>query len=124
MQQSFFDVVPVELDQLGSEPAVAVLREMLWAEVNNIGVSISDTDIPFAVNDADGGIDAVVKGVPKSGGNGLIFPPTTSYQVKAGNFPLRAAALAQIEELLITPAAIQARKKARANPGGELAQSR
>jgi hypothetical protein len=27
MQQSFFDVVPVELGQLGSEPAVAVLRD-------------------------------------------------------------------------------------------------
>jgi hypothetical protein len=58
--------------------------------------------IPFAVNDADGGIDAVVKAVPKGAGNGLIFPPTTSYQVKAGNFPLSASALAQIEELLIT----------------------
>jgi hypothetical protein len=118
MQQSFFDVVPVELDQLGSEPAVAVLREMLWAEVNNIGVPITDTDIPFAVNDADGGIDAIVKAVPKSAGNGLIFPPTTSYQVKAGKFPLSASALARIEELLITPTAVQARKKARAKPGG------
>jgi hypothetical protein len=117
MQQSFFDVVPVELDQLGSEPAVAVLREMLWAEVNNIGVPISDTDIPFAVDDADGGIDAVVKAVQKSAGNGLIFPPTTSYQVKAGNFPLSASALAQIEKLLITPTAVHARKKARAKPG-------
>ncbi len=118
MQPSFFDIVPVELGQLGSEPAVAVLREMLWAEVNNIGVPISDTDIPFAVNDADGGIDAVVKAVPKGPGNGLIFPPTTSYQVKAGNFPLSATALALIEELLITPAAVQARKKAGAKPAG------
>ena len=70
------------------------------------------------MNDADGGIDAVVKAVPKIAGNGLIFPPTTSYQVKAGNFPLSASALAQIEELLITPAAVQARKKLRAKPGG------
>jgi hypothetical protein len=120
MQRSFFDVVPVELGQLGSEPAVAVLREMLWAEVNNIGVPISETDIPFSVNDADGGVDAVAKAVPKSAGNGLIFPPTTSYQVKAGNFPLGATALAQIEELLITPAAVQARKKGGARPAGNL----
>ena len=118
MQRSFFDVIPVELGQLGSELAVAVLREMLWAEVNNIAVPISDTDIPFAVNDADGGIDAVVKAVPKGAGNGLIFPPTTSYQVKAGNFPLSATALSQIEELLITPSAVQARKKAGARPAG------
>jgi len=43
MQQTFFDVTPVELSQLGSELAVAVLREMLWAEVNNLGIPISDT---------------------------------------------------------------------------------
>jgi hypothetical protein len=36
MQQTFFDVTPTELGQLGPEPAVAVLREMLWAEVHNI----------------------------------------------------------------------------------------
>jgi hypothetical protein len=32
--------IEIPRDQLGSEPAVAVLREMLWAEVNNIGVPI------------------------------------------------------------------------------------
>jgi hypothetical protein len=91
MQQSFFDVTPVELGQLGAELAVAVLREMLWAEIHNLGIPISDTDIPFAINDADGGVDAVVKGTPKGrSGNGLIFPPMTSYQVKAGDFPLSA----------------------------------
>ena len=84
MQQSFFDVTPVELSHLGSEPAVAVLREMLWAEVRNLGIPISDTDIPFSVNDADGGVDAVVTGTSKGAGNGLIFPPMTSYQVKTG----------------------------------------
>ncbi len=86
MQQSFFDVTPVELGQLGAEPAVAVLREMLWAEVHNLGIPISDTDVPFAVNDADGGVDAIVKGTPRGVGNGLIFTPTTSYQIKAGGF--------------------------------------
>ncbi len=65
MQQSFFDVTPVELGQLGAEPAVAVLREMLWAEVHNLGIPISDTDVPFAVNDADGGVDTIVKGTPR-----------------------------------------------------------
>jgi len=70
MQQTFFDVTPTELGQLGPEPAVAVLREMLWAEVHNIGIPISDADIPFAVNDADGGVDAVVKGARKVPGTG------------------------------------------------------
>jgi len=93
MQQTFFDVTPVELSQLGSELAVAVLREMLWAEVNKLGIPISDTDIPFAVNDADGGVDAIVKGTPGGAGNGLIFAPMTSYQVKAGDFSLSATRL-------------------------------
>jgi hypothetical protein len=75
MQQSFFDVTPIEVSQLGPEPAVAVLREMLWAEVNNLGIPISDTDVPFAVNNADGCVDADVKNAPKDGGNGLIFAP-------------------------------------------------
>jgi hypothetical protein len=118
MQQSFFDVTPGELGQLGSELAVAVLREMLWAEVNNLGIPISDTDIPFAVNDADGGVDATVKGTPKGTGNGLIFPPTTSYQVKAGDFSLGATRPAKIEELLMTPTAIRQRSDARALPAG------
>src|SRR5215469_6939534 len=103
MQQGFFDVTPVELGLLGPEPAVAVLREMLWAEVRNLGIPISDTDIPFAVNDADGGVDAIVKGTPKGPGNGLVFAPMTSYQVKAGDFSLSATRLTQIEKLLMTP---------------------
>jgi hypothetical protein len=114
MLRSFFDVTLVELGQLGSEPAVAVLREMLWAEVNNLGIPISDTDIPFAVTTADGGVDAVVKAMPTGAGNGLIFAPRTSYQVKTGDFALNATSFAQIEKLLISPTAIAARVKAKA----------
>src|SRR5258708_29525152 len=114
MLQSFFDVTPVELGQLGSGPAVAVLREMLWAEVNNLGIPISDSDIPFAVTTSDGGVDAVVNTTPKRAGNGLIFAPRTSYQVKTGDFPLNPTNLAQIEKLLISPTAIAARSKAKA----------
>lgn len=112
MQQgSFFDVTPTELDQLGSELAVAVLRQMLWAEVANLGIPISQTDIPFAVTTSDGGIDAIVKTAPKSPGNGLIFSPITSYQVKTGGFSVSATTPSKIEELLITPSAIDKRKK-------------
>jgi hypothetical protein len=118
MQQSFFDVIPDELGQLGSDLAVAVLREMLWAEVHNLGIPISDTDIPFAVNDADGGVDAIVNGTPKSAGSGLIFAPRTSYQIKAGDFSLSATSTAQIEKLLMTPTAIRKRIAAKASPAG------
>jgi hypothetical protein len=117
MLRSFFDVTPIELDQLGAEPAVAVLREMLWAEVNSLGIPISQVDVPFAVTTADGGIDAVVNGTPQGTGSGLIFAPQTAYQVKAGDFPLNGTSLGQIEELLISPSAIAARVKARVKPG-------
>lgn len=119
MLRSFFDVTPVELGQLGSEPAVAVLREMVWAEVNNLGIPISDTDIPFAVTTSDGGIDAVVYAMPKNAGNGLIFAPRTSYQVKTGEFTLNATNPGQIEKLLIRPTAIAARAKAKAEISGK-----
>jgi hypothetical protein len=119
MFRSFFDVTPIELGQLGTEPAVAVLREMLWAEVNNLGIPISDTDIPFAVTTSDGGIDAVVNATPSGAGNGLIFAPRTSYQVKTGDFTVNATNLAQIEKLLISPTAIAARVKARAKASGK-----
>lgn len=78
MLQSFFDVTPFELDQLGSEPAVAVLREMLWAEANNLGVPISQIDVPFAVTTSDGGIDAIVNGTPQGPRNGLMSRCTKS----------------------------------------------
>ena len=118
MFQSFFDVTPIELGQLGPEPAVAVLREMIWAEVNNLGIPISATDIPFAIATSDGGVDAVVDGMPSSLGNGLIFAPRTCYQVKAGDFTLNATSPAQIESLLIAPSAIKARINSKAAPAG------
>ena len=121
MQRAFFDVTPGDLARLGPEPAVDVLREMLWAETHNIGVPITETDCPFSVNNADGGVDAVVLVPPKSAGNGLVFAPKTSYQVKAGvNFNLNSTSLALIEELLIAPEAIARRQKShKGDPAGK-----
>jgi hypothetical protein len=113
MIRSFFAVMPSDLEQLGPELAVSVLREMLWAEVHNVGIPFSQTDIPFPVTTPDGGIDAVVNGTPKGAGAGLIFAPRTAYQVKAGDFPLNATSLRRIEEILIAPSAISARRGAK-----------
>lgn len=113
MQRSFFDVTPAELGQLGPEPAVDVLREMIWAEASNLGIPISDTDIPFAVTTSDGGIDAEVLAADIAQGRGLIFAPRTSYQVKAGDFGVHPGRPALIEELLVKPTSIAARKKER-----------
>src|SRR5271170_3690295 len=106
MQQGFFDVTPDDLGLLAPELAVAVTREMIWAEVSELGIPITDADVPFDINAADGGVDAVVKANPKSAGRGLIFPPQTRYQVKAGKFSLITPG--EIEELLMRPGSIAA----------------
>lgn len=111
MQHGFFDVTPEDLGLLDSALAVDVLREMVWAEVHNIGIPITETDIPFSITSADGGIDAEVSVAPKTLGNGLIFAPKTFYQVKTGKFALTASSDALIEKLLLKPAAIEVRKQ-------------
>jgi hypothetical protein len=72
MFPGFFEVTPVELGQLGPEPAVAVLREMIFSEVGNLGIPISETDIPYSITTPDGGVDAVIRGNPATPGNGLV----------------------------------------------------
>ena len=47
MLPGFFDITPVELGQLGPEPAVHVLREMILAEAGNLGIPISEIDVPY-----------------------------------------------------------------------------
>jgi len=110
MLPSFFEVTPVELWHLGAEPAVAVLREMILAEVINLGIPISAVDVPYPITTSDGGVDAIVVGTPRGPGNGIVFAPRTSYQVKTGEFLLTATSLGLIEALLIRPSAIDARK--------------
>jgi hypothetical protein len=110
MATGFFDITPVELSYLGDELTVAVIRDVLCAEALNLGIPITDVDAPFNINVSDGGIDALVKGTPKGLGNGIIFAPRTSYQIKAGKFGLTPTTKNKIEELLIQPKAIGARK--------------
>jgi hypothetical protein len=119
MLPGLFDVTPVELGQLGPEPAVAVLREMILAEVGNLGIPISETDIPYPITSPDGGVDAVVRGTPTKPGNGLIYAPRTSFQVKAGDFPLNATGPGRIEELLLKPSSIEGRVKTKGAISGK-----
>ena len=63
----------------------------------------SDNGPEFVAEAPDGGIDAVVNAMPKSPGNGLIFAPRTSYQVKTGDFTLNATSPGQIEKILMSP---------------------
>lgn len=123
MLRTLFDVTPGELEQLGPEPAVGVLRDMLWAETANIGIPVTQIDVPYSITTPDGGVDAIVNATPKTAGNGLIFPPRTTYQVKAGDFPLSATTAAQIEALIVVPSAIKRRVEAKAAINGHFYQA-
>ena len=117
MLPGFFDITPVDLGQLGPEPAVDVLREMILAEAGNLGIPISEIDVPYSTTTPDGGVDAIVRATPARTGNGLIFAPRTSYQVKAGDFALNSTSPGRIEELMLRPSSIQRRI---GNEGGTL----
>lgn len=118
MATGFFDITPVELSYLGGELAVAVIRDVLCAEALNLGIPITGVDVPYDINVSDGGVDAVVKGTPTRPGNGIIFAPRTSYQIKVGAFGLTSTAKGKIEELLIQPKAIAARVAKKVPPSG------
>ena len=111
MQRTLFDVNPKDLGDLAPDVAVAVLREMLWAECYSLGLAVTEADVPFAINDADGGIDGIIRALPAQTKSELLFPPQTSYQVKTGNFNLKGPT--EIEELLVRPSSIQARRSAK-----------
>src|SRR5262245_60292884 len=85
-QRTFFDVTPADHGQLAPGEAVSVLREMLWAEAFRIGLPVTDVDVPFAITDPDGGVDADVAAIPDGTTSTLIRPPRTSFQVKTGKF--------------------------------------
>lgn len=91
-----FSVTPDDLSQLGPDLAVDVFRELVWAEATAIGVAKSVINVPSAITVADGGIDAEVKGVKVSGGQGIINDGLTCYQIKAGAFTLNESSIKEI----------------------------
>jgi len=76
------------LKLLGPEEAVDFFRELLWAEATSLGVEKNLINVPSAITVADGGIDAEVRDVQVSGGQGIIKQGLTRYQIKTGDFNL------------------------------------
>ena len=81
--QTIFSVTRDDLDRLNPEEAVTVFHELLWVEATALGIGKNLIEVPGAINDADGGIDAQVKYCP-GGGQGLIKEGLTRYQIKTG----------------------------------------
>ncbi len=83
---TIFTVIKRDLDQLSSQEAVEVFRDLLFAEATSLGIGKNLVNVPGAITVADGGVDAEVKDVKITGGQGIIKLGWTRYQIKAGDF--------------------------------------
>ncbi len=69
---------------LSPQEAVAIFRDLLWAEARRIGIAVSKVHISTNIYVPDGGIDASVEENGEKCESGLIKPGLTTYQIKAG----------------------------------------
>ena len=83
-QNTIFTVRNEDLTRLNQNTAVEFFQKLLWAEARRLGIEISKVNISRWVNVPDGGVDATVDDVQIAGGQGVIKPDKTSYQIKAG----------------------------------------
>ncbi len=98
-----------DLERLGPEDAVAFFRELLWAEATSLGIAKNLINVPSAITVADGGIDAQVRDIQVSGGQGIIKQGLTRYQIKTGDFNLSQDRY--VKEILFRPSAKELRAR-------------
>ncbi|HKF39113.1 MAG TPA: hypothetical protein VKB35_19615, partial [Ktedonobacteraceae bacterium] len=100
-ENTIFTIEPRDLANLGSDLAVDVFRELLRAKATALGIGKHLISVPTAITVADGGVDAEIRDVPISGGQGIIRPGLTCYQIKTGEYSLRERS--NIRKILFTP---------------------
>lgn len=100
-ENTIFTVNSRDLANLGSDLAVDIFREMLWSEASVVGLGKHLVNVPTAITVADGGVDAEIRDVPMSGGQGIIKPGLTCYQIKTGDYSLRVKS--NVRKILFTP---------------------
>jgi hypothetical protein len=119
LQRSFFHLGNDDLNRLSPSEAVATFSELLWAEAASIGIAKNLINVPSAINVKDGGIDAEVKDVTITGGQGIIKPGLNRYQIKTGPFSLDGDA--KIKEVLFNHGgSLKPRIKSCLDAGGRL----
>jgi hypothetical protein len=82
--QTLFAVQPEDLARLDAQEAVALFRDLLWAEARTIGLPTSNVRVSELINVPDGGIYAMVEGGLPEGAD-LIREGRTGYQIKASS---------------------------------------
>lgn len=119
MQDTLFTVGPDHLTQLGTERSVDFFRDLLFAEAQRLALSLHLVEVPSEIHTPDGGIDASVEATPALLESGIIFPATTKYQIKAGDYSLGERDKRQ--ELLFSGGVLKPRIKACFDAGGTFA---
>lgn len=99
MIETIFTVKNQDLERLDPQESVDIFRELLWAEATSMGIGKNLINVPSAITVADGGIDAEVRNVTISGGQGIIKNGLTRYQIKTGEFSLQSNA--NIKKILL-----------------------
>jgi hypothetical protein len=121
-KRTIFSVEPRDLAHLGPDLAVDIFRELLWAEATALGIGKHLINVPTAITVADGGVDAEIRDVSLKGGQGIIKPGLTCYQIKTGEYSLRKRSNRQ--QILFTPrskgTALEPRVKACLDKDGTL----
>jgi hypothetical protein len=107
---SIFEVEANDLARLDPQRAVEEFARLLHAEARSIGISISDTDIPFHIHVPDQGIDGEVVNGRLAEGQGLIKEGCSYYQITTRRLTLKPTTRAEIRKFLFNRAgALKAR---------------
>lgn len=104
-----FEVTASDLERLGDEAAVDLVRRLVWADAAASGIGLNLVNVPSAINVKDGGVDGEVIGADADSKHGIIKKGITRYQVKSGKFSLSDASIRKI--LLAKDGAIKDRIK-------------
>ncbi len=119
---TFFTVKNEDLRLLTALEAVVFFRELLWAEAMALKIPKSCINVSSEITTPDGGIDAEVRNVQISSGQGIIKQGITCYQIKIGPFSLKGNS--KIREILFnkekSTAVLKPRVKSCLDKGGTL----
>ena len=113
-----FAVRPADLEGLGDDEAVDLVRHLIWADAAASGIGGGGINVPAPQDVRDGGIDAEVLHSAADGRYGVIKRGNTRYQVKSGRFSPSEAGIKKI--LLNDSGDVKGRIKSCLDKGGAL----
>lgn len=82
---TYFQVTAAKLAGLSANDAVALFRQLLWAEARRLKIPRNRIHVPDRINVPDGGVDAKVEASSFADESNIIFPGSTVYQIKTGD---------------------------------------